>query len=370
MLPDALFVRDGDIITSAGVSSGIDLALALVEDDFGPDVARKVARQMVVFLQRPGLQSQLSAPSRDHLAIDNPLRILLDRIAADPAGDYSLARMAGIANVSVRNLARLFHDEIGTTPARYVELIRIEAAQILLQEGATVATAAERSGFGSAETLRRVFVSRVGSSPSVYVERLRARDRADHDGGCRICGLPRPEQPSRPSGSPAHTRRVTHRTHHRTLRVGDHELFYREAGDSDAPVILLLHGAPASSFMFRDLIPLLADRYHVIAPDYLGFGLSDAPPVTAFSYTFDHLTDLVEGLLTRPRRAGLRDVRAGLRRPGRLAPAPPRPHAGDRRSSRRTATRTRRDSSTRSGPRCGGTASTATRTTRPCFEDH
>lgn len=178
VVPDALFVRDGDIITSAGVSSGIDLALALVEDDFGPDVARKVARQMVVFLQRPGLQSQFSAPSRDHLAIDNPLRILLDRIAADPAGDYSLARMAGIANVSVRNLARLFHDEIGTTPARYVELIRIEAAQILLQDGATVAAAAERSGFGTAETLRRVFVSRVGSSPSVYVERLRARERA------------------------------------------------------------------------------------------------------------------------------------------------------------------------------------------------
>jgi transcriptional regulator GlxA family with amidase domain len=179
VLPDSLFVRDGDVITSAGVSSGIDLALAIVEDDFGPDVARKVARQMVVFLQRPGQQSQLSAPSREHLAADNPLRVLLDRIAADPAGDYSLARMARTANVSVRNLARLFHDEIGTTPARYVELIRIEAAQILLQDGATVAAAAERSGFGSAETLRRVFVSRVGSSPSVYVEQLRSRGAAD-----------------------------------------------------------------------------------------------------------------------------------------------------------------------------------------------
>jgi transcriptional regulator GlxA family with amidase domain len=190
VLPDALFVRDGDVITSAGVSSGIDLALALVEDDFGPDVARRVARQMVVFLQRPGLQSQLSAPSRDHLAIDNPLRILLDRIAADPAGDYSLAKMAAIAKVSVRNLARLFHDEIGTTPARYVELIRIEAAQILLQEGATVAAAAERSGFGSAETLRRVFVSRVGSSPSVYVERLRAREASDAPAAAGSVGSP------------------------------------------------------------------------------------------------------------------------------------------------------------------------------------
>jgi transcriptional regulator GlxA family with amidase domain len=190
VIPDALFVRDGDVITSAGVSSGIDLALALVEDDFGPDVARKVARQMVVFLQRPGQQSQFSAPSRDHLAADNPLRVLLDRIAADPAGDYSLMKMAGIANVSVRNLARLFHDEIGTTPARYVELIRIEAAQILLQDGATVAVAAARSGFGSAETLRRVFVSRVGSSPSVYVERLRSREPGDLAVTVRSVGSP------------------------------------------------------------------------------------------------------------------------------------------------------------------------------------
>jgi transcriptional regulator GlxA family with amidase domain len=174
VMPDSLFVRDGDIITSAGVSSGIDLALAIVEDDFGPDVASKVARQMVVFLQRPGGQSQFSAPSRDHLAVDNPLRKLMDAIAADPAGDYSLAKMSAMANVSTRNLTRMFHDDIGTTPARYVELIRIEAAQILLQEGATIATAAIKSGFGSPETLRRVFVSRLGSSPSVYLEQLRA----------------------------------------------------------------------------------------------------------------------------------------------------------------------------------------------------
>jgi transcriptional regulator GlxA family with amidase domain len=171
--PDSLFVRDGNIITSAGVSSGIDLALAIVEDDFGPEVARKVARQMVVFLQRPGQQSQFSAPSRDHLAADHPLRKLMDAIAADPAGNYSLANLSAMANVSTRNLTRMFHDDVGTTPARYVELIRIETAQILLQEGATVAVAAATSGFGSPETLRRVFVTRVGASPSVYLERLR-----------------------------------------------------------------------------------------------------------------------------------------------------------------------------------------------------
>jgi transcriptional regulator GlxA family with amidase domain len=174
VMPDSLFVRDGNITTSAGVSSGIDLALALVEDDFGPDVAARVARQMVVFLQRPGRQSQISAPSRDHLAADNPLRKLMDAIAADPAGNYSLANMSSVANVSTRNLTRMFHDDIGTTPARYVELIRIEAAQMLLQEGASIPVAAQKSGFGSPETLRRVFVNRLGSSPSVYVEQLKS----------------------------------------------------------------------------------------------------------------------------------------------------------------------------------------------------
>jgi pimeloyl-ACP methyl ester carboxylesterase len=86
-------------------------------------------------------------------------------------------------------------------------------------------------------------------------------------------------------------------THHRTALIDGREVFYREAGDAGAPAVVLLHGAPASSFMFRDLIPLLADDYHVIAPDYLGFGLSDAPAVNEFEYTFDRLTDSIEGLL-------------------------------------------------------------------------
>lgn len=84
---------------------------------------------------------------------------------------------------------------------------------------------------------------------------------------------------------------------HRTATVDGHELFYREAGPADAPVIVLLHGYPTSSFMFRELIPLLAGDYHVIAPDHLGFGLSDAPPVTTFDYTFDALAELTSQLL-------------------------------------------------------------------------
>jgi pimeloyl-ACP methyl ester carboxylesterase len=88
-------------------------------------------------------------------------------------------------------------------------------------------------------------------------------------------------------------------THHRYAVVGDYRLFYREAGSVRASKIVLLHGFPTSSFMFRDLIPALADRYHVIAPDHLGFGLSDAPPVERFTYTFDALADLTSALLKK-----------------------------------------------------------------------
>jgi pimeloyl-ACP methyl ester carboxylesterase len=86
-------------------------------------------------------------------------------------------------------------------------------------------------------------------------------------------------------------------THHRTAQVLDVGVFYREAGDPDNPTVVLLHGAPTSSFMFRELIPRLADRYHVIAPDLIGFGLSDAPPADEFDYTFESLTDVVQALL-------------------------------------------------------------------------
>ena len=107
-------------------------------------------------------------------------------------------------------------------------------------------------------------------------------------------------------------------------------LFYREAGPADAPAVVLLHGFPTSSFMFRDLIPLLADRYHVIAPDHLGFGLSDAPPVDEFDYTFDALADLTAGLLDQLGVDPLRDLRPGLRRPVGWRLALRRPGRGHR----------------------------------------
>lgn len=170
--PDALFVTDGPIATSAGITAGIDLTLALVEADHGPDLARDVARSLVVFMQRPGGQSQFSAPSRSPRPRRQPLRDLLDTIAADPAGDYSVPALAAAAGTSTRHLTRLFQQELGTTPAKYIEQIRLEAAQNLLDAGHTVTSAATRSGFGSDETLRRAFTHHLGVAPTTYRQRF------------------------------------------------------------------------------------------------------------------------------------------------------------------------------------------------------
>ena len=106
--------------------------------------------------------------------------------------------------------------------------------------------------------------------------------------------------------------------HYRTAKVDGVDIFYREAGPADAPVVLLLHGFPTSSHMFRNLIPALADRYHVIAPDYPGFGESAAPDHKTFAYTFAHYADIVDGLLAQLGVKRLCDVPHGLRRAGRL----------------------------------------------------
>lgn len=172
VVPDALFVQDGSIITSAGVSSGVDLALFIVEDDYGPDVARAVVRQMVISNQRPGGQSQRPVAVRVSAPRDHALRKLLDSITADPAANYSIDAMAAMTNLSASSLTRRFQEATNTTPSRYVEMVRIEAAQAMLQRGATVSAAASASGFGSAETMRRVFTQKIGMSPSLYLESL------------------------------------------------------------------------------------------------------------------------------------------------------------------------------------------------------
>jgi transcriptional regulator GlxA family with amidase domain len=170
--PDAIFVQDGRVFSSAGVTAGIDLSLALVEADHGADLARAVARSLVVFMQRPGGQSQFSVPARTPRPRTSPLRVVVDRVTADPAANHSVTSLATVAGTSTRQLTRLFRDELDTTPARYVERVRLEAAQALIDAGHTVSSAAARSGLGSDETLRRVFLRHLGISPTAYRHRF------------------------------------------------------------------------------------------------------------------------------------------------------------------------------------------------------
>ncbi|HWD05552.1 MAG TPA: DJ-1/PfpI family protein [Amycolatopsis sp.] len=171
---EAIFVRDGPVITSAGITSGIDLSLALVEEDLGSAAARLVAKHLVVFLQRPGGQSQFSVRLAAQPARDAVLRRLMDRVTADPGADHSLSVLAGDAGVSVRHLTRLFREQLGTSVARFVESTRLEAARQLLETGTEpLDVVARRTGFGSAETLRRVFAREVGVPPSAYRARFR-----------------------------------------------------------------------------------------------------------------------------------------------------------------------------------------------------
>ncbi|NAS26410.1 helix-turn-helix domain-containing protein [Herbidospora sp. NEAU-GS84] len=169
--PDAIHVRDGRFVTSAGISAGIDLTLALVEDDHGAEAARRIARELVVFLQRPGGQSQFTAATTPPAGHD-VLRVLIDSVLADPAADHGLPAMAAAAAVSTRHLTRLFHTELGTTPARWVERVRLEHAQRLLLDGHSVTAAARDSGLGSDETLRRVFDRHLGITPTAYRQRF------------------------------------------------------------------------------------------------------------------------------------------------------------------------------------------------------
>lgn len=175
--PDAIFVRDGQVLTSAGVSAGIDLALALVEEDYGTELVRDVARSLVVYLKRAGGQSQFSALVEAAPPPQSPLRAVTEAIAANPAADHNVKALAAKASLSTRQLTRLFKSELATTPARYVEIIRIDAARAALDAGRSVTEAAHLAGFGSAETLRRVFVTNFGVTPTAYRDRFRTTSR-------------------------------------------------------------------------------------------------------------------------------------------------------------------------------------------------
>ena len=173
--PDPIFVRDGNLYSSAGVTAGMDLALALVEEDLGRTVALETARQLVLFLRRPGGQSQFSAQLSAQAAERQPLRELVAWIVDHPDADLSVEALARRAAMSPRHFARVFTREVGTTPARYVETVRVEAARRRLEESTNgVDAIADACGFGTAETMRRAFLRRLRVPPSAYRGRFRS----------------------------------------------------------------------------------------------------------------------------------------------------------------------------------------------------
>jgi transcriptional regulator GlxA family with amidase domain len=171
---DPIFVRDGRVYTSAGVTAGMDLALALVEEDHGREVAVAVARELVMFLKRPGGQSQFSIPLMAQTATRQPLGELQEWIGEHPGADLSVAALARRAAMSLRNFARVFTREVGMTPARFVERARVEAARRRLEESAAgIEAVASQCGFSSAEIMRRAFLRTVHVNPAEYRHRFR-----------------------------------------------------------------------------------------------------------------------------------------------------------------------------------------------------
>jgi transcriptional regulator GlxA family with amidase domain len=167
--PDPIYVRDGNVWTSAGVTAGMDLALALVGHDHGGELALTVARQLVLFTHRPGGQSQFSAQLAVRRAEREPLRDALAFVAEHPEADLSVPALAQRAAMSVRTFARAFSREVGTTPAVFVQQSRVEVARRLLETtDRTVDDIARACGFGTVETMHRAFQRVVRTTPGQY----------------------------------------------------------------------------------------------------------------------------------------------------------------------------------------------------------
>jgi transcriptional regulator GlxA family with amidase domain len=174
VVPDQIYVQDGALYTSAGVTAGIDLALKLIEDDNGRDLALTIARRLAVFLKRPRGQSQFSAHLAAQIADEGKIRSLQHWILDHLSNDLSLESLAGRVAMSVRNFTRVFQGEAETTPADFVEMARVDAARRLLEESEMpLQRVASRCGFSSADTMRRAFLRRISAGPSDYRERFR-----------------------------------------------------------------------------------------------------------------------------------------------------------------------------------------------------
>ena len=171
---DALFVRDGPIWSSAGVTAGMDLALALVEEDLGREESLKIAQQLVMYLIRPGGQSQFSAELAAQAPKSGRIAKVCQHILDDPGADHSIPELSGLAAMSTRSFARHFTAETGQTPGQLVARARLDLARRLLSEGdLCLDRVAATAGFGSLERMRRTFVRQLGVTPSQYRERFR-----------------------------------------------------------------------------------------------------------------------------------------------------------------------------------------------------
>jgi len=171
--PEPIFLRDGPIWTSAGVTAGMDLALALVEEDLDRDAALAIARHLVLFLRRPGNQSQFSATLSAQAPAREPLREVQRYVLENPASELSVEALADRACMSPRHFARAFRAESGVTPARYVEQVRLEAARRRLEDTPEpIAAVALACGFGTPETMRRVFLRALEVGPAEYRRRF------------------------------------------------------------------------------------------------------------------------------------------------------------------------------------------------------
>jgi transcriptional regulator GlxA family with amidase domain len=176
--PEPIFTRDGSIWTSAGVTAGMDLALALVEEDLDREAALTIARHLVLFLRRPGNQSQFSVTLSAQQPAREPLREVQRHVIEHPADDLSVEALAESAHMSPRNFARAFRAESGVTPARYVEQVRIEAARRHLEDTAEpIAAVAAACGFGTAETMRRTFLRALEVGPAEYRRRFHSHPK-------------------------------------------------------------------------------------------------------------------------------------------------------------------------------------------------
>lgn len=170
---DAIFIRDGNIWTSAGVTAAMDLALAIVEDDFGREIALEVARDLVIYLKRPGGQSQFSVHLSSQMTTHPTIRELQNWIMSHLDEDLNIRKLADRLAMSERNFARVFHRETSESPAGFIERARFEVARRLLEENKSpLKVISLKTGFRTEEKMRRVFQKRIGVTPKVYRERF------------------------------------------------------------------------------------------------------------------------------------------------------------------------------------------------------